>query len=89
MDSNALVGLVSRNNVLCTTPDGAARDLSFLNYCIAVVMDKVLAVSIRTWLWDFLGVSLLVANKEDIKSKRYAVYLCTYIHTHALYQRVR
>jgi len=69
-DPNILVGLVSRYNVLSTTPDGVARDLGFLDYCMAVVMDKVLAVSIRTWLWEFLGVSLLVANKEDIKSRR-------------------
>lgn len=70
VNPDVLIGLVCRHNVLSTFPNGVPRDLGWFDYITAILMDKLLIISIRTWLWKVLGLSLLVGNKDDITSNR-------------------
>jgi hypothetical protein len=42
-----------------------------LKHLVVVCADAFLTFSINTWLWRLLGVSLMVANKNDILMGRY------------------
>ena len=69
-DKNILVGLITRSSVLSWKLDGSPRNSQLWKHTLAVVMDWILTVSINSWLWRVLGISLIVINKNDILSKR-------------------
>ena len=69
-DERLVVGLVTRDGVLSTTTEGSPRNSQCWKHYLVVLLDKILSLSIRTWLWRILGISLILANKNDILSGR-------------------
>ena len=70
MDKNLMIGLISRNNVLSTNPDGSRRNDGCLKQALATCFDQFLYWALHSWIWKLLGINLLVANKNDILSGR-------------------
>ena len=69
-DRNLLVGLVTRSKVLSTRVDRSRRSTWCCKHLVTACADMLLTFSINTWLWRFLGISLLIANKNDILGGR-------------------
>ena len=63
---------MKRTNVLSTRPNGARRNNELWKHLLAILLDRLLTWSLETWVWRVLGVSLLLAHKNDILKKKYA-----------------
>ena len=70
MDPNIMCGLTIRSRALQYGINGKPNNKTLWKHLLAGLVDTALFWSTHTWLWELLGISLLLPHKGDILSKK-------------------
>jgi hypothetical protein len=70
MDPKIMCGFTVRREELQYTTSGEPKNQELWKHLLAGLVDRAVFWSTRTWLWQLLGISLLLPYKGDVLEKR-------------------
>ena len=70
MDPKIMCGFTIRREELQYTTSGEPKNQELWKHILAGLVDRAVFWSTHTWLWEVLGISLLLPYKGDILEKR-------------------